>query len=356
VSQELKPSKESLREVKREYKQRQKDEKARKKAADKYWAEQTNPGGSSASGIKVTGVGKVIIAVGAFSAVFMGIGMYQNLTRSQTSQPLTPNTGANSASPSPYASEPYQPVSTLDRCPFCYTPAKSWAVGEHGLVPPAAARVGNFGPHQVTDALSKTIAYLRAATLNQSVVFNGDMDPVFKTLDEQSNTWLQEQHAIAKASKGKKGTTWADVANRFRPTDWTVGKEIRVKNKLKVGHGRDNGELKVHFVNLTAYWLTPKMSADARAVVVRREGDLFFYENGNDYVSTANYGGGNYVSLASVCGSAWKAYDYVEAWPNPSSAPLASHSSATTTWDPTNVDDPGPEGETCFKDQSGFGK
>ena len=86
MSQENKPSKESLREVKREYKQRQKDEKARKKAADKYWAEQTNPGGSSGPRIKVTSVGKIIVAVSAFSAVFWGVGMYQNLAHSTSAQ------------------------------------------------------------------------------------------------------------------------------------------------------------------------------------------------------------------------------------------------------------------------------
>lgn len=350
MSQENKPTKESLREVKREYKQRQKDEKARKKAADKYWAEQVNPGKSSRSGSAKNGVQVTLAAVAIASVGFLAFGALRGSATLPSALPATGSTQP-SVQPSPSATKASASSSPAP-CKFCGTPAEHWAVGDHGLIAPKAVRVGNFGPHQVSDAYSKVIDYLKAATLDPAVVFHGKLEPVFATLGSETTAWVHKQYDLAKSSKGKKGSYWSGLANRFRPSDWKTATEIRVKNKFKAGPGDNSGELKVHFVNITAYWLTPKQGGEPRAVLIVRQGDVYFYEVGSSTVTPPNLGGSGWTSTASVCGSRWNDVDFVEAWPNPREVPTASKLVDAPGYDPTNPDAPQPKG--CWTDKSPF--
>ena len=347
---EQQPSKESLREVKREYKQRQKDEKARKKAADKYWAEQTNPGKSSRSRSAQKGLYVTLAAVALASVGFLAFGALRGSTTSPSALPATGNVQP-SAQPSPSGTEASSSKSPAP-CKFCGTKAEHWAVGAHGLVAPKAVRVGNFGPHQVSDAYSKVIEYLKAATLDPAVVFHSELKPVFATLGSETTAWVHKQHDLAKSSKGKKGNYWAALANRFRPADWNAATEIRVKNKFTAGPGDNRGELKVHFVNITAYWLTPKKGGEPRAVLIVRQGNVYFYEVGSSTVTPPNLGGSGWTSTASVCGSHWKDPEFVEAWTNPMQVPTASKSVNAPDYDPTDLNAPPPK--ECWNNTSSF--
>ena len=352
MSQDQNPSKESLREVKREYKQRQKDEKARKKAADKYWAEQANPGASLRPS-KVTSRVQITLAVVAIASV--GLVAFGALRGSTTSPSALPRTGnvQPSAEPSPSGTEASSSSSPAP-CKFCGTKAEHWAVGAHGLGAPKAVRVGNFGPHQVSDAYSKVIEYLKAATLDPAVVFHSKLKPVFATLGSETTAWVHKQHDLAKSTKGKKGIYWADLANRFHPGDWDPEGEIRVRNKFKAERGDNNGELKIHFVNVTAYWLTPHVGVTPQAVIVRRTGDVYFYEDGSSKVSMPNYGGSGYASSAGVCGAIWPEVEYIDAWPNPASAKIVSDPPIAGPWDMSDPDAEPPTAPGCFTDTSGI--
>jgi hypothetical protein len=346
---EQEPSKESLREVKREYKERRKADKERQKAADKYWAEQVNPGSKRARGSLNT-VGLIVLVVGFASIAFLAFGAFQNAKRPATSLADTGTTPPSTqASPSLMQASA---SSTPEPCKFCGTKAEHWAVGAHGLVAPKPIRVGSFGPHQVGEAYSKVIEYLKAATLDSAVVFHSQLKPVFATLGPDTTAWVHKEHSLALSTKGKKGIYWASLANRFRPSDWTSATEIRVKNKLKASLGDNSGELKIHFVNITAYWLTPKQGGEPRAVLIVREGNVYFYESNANTVSPPNLGGSGWTSTASVCGSHWKDVEFVEAWTNPREVPTASKWASAPDYNPTDLDAPQPTG--CWTDTSSF--
>jgi hypothetical protein len=352
VSQENKPSKESLREVKREYKQRQKDEKARKKAADKYWAEQVNPGKSSRSGSAKNGVQVTLAAVAIASVGFLAFGALRGSATLPSALPATGSTQP-SVKPSPSATKASASSSPAP-CKFCGTPAEHWAVGDHGLIAPKAVRVGNFGPHQVSDAYSKVIDYLKAATLDPAVVFHGKLAPVFATLGSETTAWVHKQHERSKSTKGKQGTTWAEVANRLQPADWENSGEIRVRNLFTTEPGRGSDELKIHFVNITAYYLKPKDGMFSKVLLIRREGNMYFYEASSSTVSEPSYGGSGYTSSASVCGSNWRNPDFVEAWTNPDSVASDAVAPLDNDWDMSDPKAAIPKKGLCFRNTSPF--
>jgi len=299
VSQENKPSKESLREVKREYKQRQKDEKARKKAADKYWAEQTNPGGSSGPRIKVTSVGKIIVAVSAFSAVFWGVGMYQNLAHSTSAQataadPTSSPSSSNTMPPSPSPTPKPLPGNTdpLPVIPLSLDPSiPKLQLGDAGLVAPAAKPVGGFSNEQVADAYRRTVGYLRTATLDKSVVFRGKIQPVLDHFGAETVQYALDQHRLSQSSKGKDGLTWAEIANRFRPGDWTSltsPQHTAEGMKLAAKKGSFHGTLDVNFTVETAYQLRRVSDKASVTMYVIRKGTLNFAPSDSASVTKPN--------------------------------------------------------------------
>ena len=262
-------------------------------------------------------------------------------------------------SPSPVDSSTPSPVNSAGTDPtvvakFEDSPARSWARGTAGLKAPMGVRVGRFGPHQVNDAYAKVIAFLEVATLDGRVVFQGQLQPVFDAIGPDNTRWVKQQHQKGKASHWTDGSSWAVLVNRFRPGDWRASKDTRVRLKMTALKGRSADELKIHYVDITAYWLEPKAGGDHRTVAIRREGDIFFYEAGTSTVSPPNVGFSSYTSTAGACNANWKDHNYLEAWVTrpvetgpPSPAP-------TQTWDPTDPDAPIPTGEGCYTDTSGM--
>lgn len=349
-----KPSRESMREVKKEYEARRKAEKERAAAAEKYWAEQTGRSkpSSGRTGV-VLGVTAVVVVGAVAATALLHLGPF-----------ATAATATDAGSPQPSASSPSSSSSAPKATPstsaddgtdptvvpvFGDTPAKAWKSGTAAIVMPRATQVGIFRPKQVAEALAKTKAYLVAATVTPRVVFRGQLPPVFATLAPSSVTWMKQQHA-----KKADPTPWTAIANRFRPGDWRAAAEVRLRGKVTTSPG-DQQTLNVHAVYVAAYWLVPAKGGTPHTVAVRREIVLRFYGRGSSHVSAAEiatwYGA---ISSDSVCGATWRYPDYLQAYADRSAVPVATPSAITGTWDPTDPDAPASVGQGCFTDTSGF--
>jgi hypothetical protein len=147
------------------------------------------------------------------------------------------------------------------------------------------------------------------------------------------------------------------VANRFRPGDWRqVSRQIKVNGFMKATPGKD-GALTVHFTYIAAYWLAPARAGGApRPVVVRRDGDVYFYGDGRRSSGEASFGGSGATSSASDCRREWPYPQFLEAWTSEAEASTASaRPSATATQDFNLADPTAPQpGAPCFHDTSGF--
>jgi hypothetical protein len=286
---EQQPSKESLREVKREYKERRKTDKERQKAADKYWAEQTSPGGSSGSKTKVSTVGTAILTVGAISAVFLGVGAFQNLTRTKASQataadPTTSPSASNTKLPSPTSTtkpvagntDPRYEIPGADPSDYSH-----WGYGTAGLKAPAPAKIGSYTSVQVADALAMTMDYLRAAILMPEVITGGKIDPVLSTFSDQTRQDLIIAHRKSQSTRGKSGYDWLIAANMFRPGDWTFKAQpgtMPTASTIKVSKGKSKDSLEVSFQVASRYTLLRKKTAVPVGVTIWRQGVLRFYK------------------------------------------------------------------------------
>ena len=247
-----KPSRASMREVKREYKQRQKllaqEQAQREQAARDYWSLETGqkraPAASGGGPRRGAGfaVAALVVAVG-----FAGFVGYRALTgqpgsaaaSSSTSPSASASASGKPATPSPAPSAAEDDGTDPAIVPaFEGSPAKDWPSGAAGIKAPKAEQFGIYRPAQVRAAYAATERYLRAALLDPKVTYKGKLDPVFATLGSQSTAFLKKQHARATATKGKKGVYWDSVANRFHVGDWKAAAEVRVKGRMKPRIGK----------------------------------------------------------------------------------------------------------------------
>ena len=345
-----KASRESMREVKKEYEERRKAEKDRAKATEMYWAEQTGRSTrSSGRSSAVLGVTAVVVAGGVVATAVLHLGPFASSASApaaSSSRPSTTATSAPTVTPTP---------STIDDTDsgvvpvFGDTPARGWQSGAAAIVMPRGKQVGIFRPAQVADALKKSKAYLVAATIDPSVVFRGKLTPVFATLGSSSVTWLKQVY-----SHKSKPSTWILLANRFRPGDWRAAAEVRLRGKTVMSQNWGDS-LEIYLVWVAAYWVVPAHGGAPHTIAVRREIALRFAGQGPSHVGPAEIGELYSASTTdAVCGAAWPYPDYLEAYVDRSAAPVLSPSPATTTWDPTDPDAPPVDGPGCFTDTSGF--
>lgn len=344
------PSRESLREVKREYKQRQKAEKQRAKDAQAYWDGQAGRS-TRRAGWKAPVAGAAALAVVAGGALLV-----------LRPGPLAPasTTVASSASPSPHSSStpkatPKATAPATDpavQAAFEGTPARSWKKGFAGITEPTAHTIGIYRRVQVAAAYRMIEHYLAAATLDPTVLYQGKMQPVLVTLGPSFPDYATGQHAKYVSSHGKKGFDWLSLASRFHPGDWKAAAETRARGHISPAR-LVKGALRVDFTIVTAYWLKPAHGGAARAIVVRRWGSLDFVGYGPDNVWMQQWQN-SWLSTASVCGSHWKYPEYLEAWPNRDAVAGAQAPPAGSAYDPSDPNAPPPTGLGCFTDTSGF--
>jgi hypothetical protein len=333
------PSRESLREVKREARAREKEKQEREKSAKDYWAAQSDPGrtGRAGSAGRWIAVLVTILVVG-------GGALY--LTRSGipgVTSPAANPTGAPDASDGAQAEE---------AVPFAGTPAESWKVGAKGITLPEAKQVGLYTPDQVEAAYRKTRTYLKAAMLDRRVLFKGKLQPVLVTMTPGSRARLTK--AVQKGKEhpdAKDATTWVNAANRFHPNDWRAEGETRVRGRMKA-RVADDGGLLVKYAYAVAYWMRPTSGGSWAPIVIRREGEAYFSAVGSG-ISGLWSGRDGVTSLKSVCGSQWPYPQYLQVWPDPESVVTPSRG-VYPGWDPSDPETVAVPEDDCFTDTSGF--
>ena len=350
-----KPSRESMREVKAEFKARQKAEQARAQDARKYWDAQTGRAPKSSGG-KGLAVGLVaLVAVGGVAATaILHAGPFAAsapVASAGSGASAAPSSSPSHSGATPAGSQTGVGTDPKGVAAFENSPAKAWRTGAAGITAPAAHQVGIYRRPQVREAYAHTVRYLEVALLDPAVLFRGRLDPVLAVLGPQSTSWLKRQHALGVRTRNKQGIGWDQVANRFHVGDWKASPEIRVRGRI-IATQDSQGQLVVSFVYVAAYWLVPAQGGAARTIAIRRSGRMYFLGQGASHVTDPNYGGSGYVSSSSVCGSAWPYPDFVEAWIDKGSVHVASPSPATSAYDPTDVN--APDATTCFTDTSGF--
>jgi hypothetical protein len=359
-----KPSRESMREVKREFKERQKAERERARAAQAYWEAETGratSGGGRSRGPGRSGAAAGLVVVVAFSVVgataVLHVGPFAPSSSAASAPPAATVASTPTPSPTSPAASP-GPSTTGDGtdptvvAAFQDSPARTWKSGTAGIVMPRARQVGIYGPAQVAEAYRKTASYIAAIMLNHRVLYQAKLDPVFAALAPPSVTWLKSQHARSVSTHGKSGLSWAQVAVRFHPGDWKAAAETRIRGKVSPTIYKD-GSLEIAFTYVAAYWLVPSGGGAPRTIAVRIEGGTYFRGRGAAHVTGTYAGGLGVTSSANVCGSDWAYPDFTEAWTDPDSVTVASAPPVTGSVDLSDPDATMPPGR-CFTDTSGF--
>lgn len=330
------PSRESLREVRAESRRRRKEQGRRARATAEYWAVQSGRPRRSRDR------GRLVIAGLSLAAVLVG-GIYV----------VAGDAGGQVRGPGPGpASQP----STVDGprpeadVPFAGTPADSWASGAGAIRIPEATKKGSYTAAQVEDAFRSTKAYLRAAMLDEDVLFAGKLQPALSTMVPDSREWITRQVRRGKLRMDSPDVVrWTAVANRFHPGDWVPHDDVRIRGRMRARVDGD-GTLQVHYVYAAAYWLRQSSGTEWVPVVVRREGQHDYEANGSGIVGPWS-GADGVTTSRSVCGSDWPHRQYLQVWPDPDT--VRGSSGRAPSWDMTDPEAE-PSDSACFTDTSGF--
>jgi hypothetical protein len=313
-----KPSKESLREVKREAKQRRR-------------GTLEVPGRPRPH--RITGAGRRVVRWLVVAALLGAAGAYV-----WSRVPPPPRHGGPGAAPG---------INRLVHGDdaFAGTKVEHWAAGAAGIKPPVAAAIGPYGAAAVADAYARSAALLRATLLDDDVVYGGATGPVFRLMQPVSAAHWRAYlpHAMT----------------RFDPhVVARTGQPPRVKGVMAAALG-DDGALRVSLAYVTVYALRPAAtpvaigptagSAPPELVVVRHTYTLDF-RRGSDprhvtrpWVRTAYY-----VSDHSRCDMADPSPRYV--WVSFDDSPQA----AVATHDDDTLDPKASVRPGCAKDTSGL--
>lgn len=264
------PSRESLREVKRE---------ARRRRQATGGRPPRGRGGRRSSGRdRLRSV--VVLTVLALLAV--GIG-YAVVSRPR-------------ARPVPVVVPSFTPPPTKPADPFDGTAVAAWPVGAAGVRGPAAKPVAGYFVAQVADAYAKTARYLKVAMLDRRVLYDGALAPVHKTLLPAS--------ARAKGDPTR-------LANRFRPGVAPASPSVRV-NGFMASRGGPRGSLLVDYTYVATYAL--RTTGNPELVAVRRRGTLWYDAAGPRAVTPPWLYRGGASTDHSRCGVHWPHEGYLEVY------------------------------------------
>ncbi|WP_199442376.1 hypothetical protein [Umezawaea beigongshangensis] len=111
--------------------------------------------------------------------------------------------------------------------PFTGTPAASWAEGEAGVVPPAAAPVGDFAAEQVADACERVRRVPVASRLDRSMLERHDPSAFLPLLAPDHRAQVeplfaggQDQVAASYATRVRSGSTLLPASPRVKGRTW----------------------------------------------------------------------------------------------------------------------------------------
>lgn len=349
------PSRESLREVKREYKARQKAEQQRAKDAQAYWDTQTRRGRRRPGWVvpaAVVATVAVVAAGGMYALKATTSGSSSTTAAAATGSARTATASATSkATPKPSPTD--AGTDPTVHAAFEGSPARSWKKGMAGIAQPKAHTIGIYRTVQVAAAYRMAENYIAASVFDPHVLYKGQLSPVLTVLNPGFPTFATQQHALWVKTHGKQGLSWLSLMSRFHPGDWKAAAETRSRGHISPATLR-KGALRVSFTIVAAYWLVPAKGGAARTVAVRRQGYLDFIGNGPTRVWMSEWMN-SWMNTGAVCGSSWKYPEYLEVWNDRSSVVSTIAAQGGPGFDLTDPDAALPGGATCFTDTSGFG-
>ncbi len=322
-----KPTRESLREVKREAKDRQRA--ARRPAKPPKPAKPAKPPMSA----RTRGRARIWLAL--IPAALLVVAAYMHF-------------GVNQYSPSLLNQDASKGVADV----WVAHTASQWPTASEGIELPAAQAMGKYSGDDVKAALIASRNFVEAVTINREVVFGEKVAPVLKTLSDGPE--IGSYYGSPRVSK-----SWPYLVTRFpqealRQADDTIRYRGTIKPALH------HGLLSVDFSYATAYALeSAKGKSGPEIVVVRREGTLEFAQSQPGQIGLPSAGRMYHVSDHSMCGSRWPFKAFTEAWvgvpPKPDVSPTASD---RPTLDPnerhdlTDPDDSIKQIHSCFTNTS----
>lgn len=147
--------------------------------------------------------------------------------------------------------------------PFTGTSVASWPVGIEGVKAPEGRALGSYSDAQVAHAYARTAAYLRVAMLDEKVLWEGDLNPVYDRLRPDSvRVWTSKHGA-------------ASLANRFPSTVRSRWPGTRVNGEMSA-HLSERGALRIDFTYVVVYLVERTEGGPADFVAIRR-GGMFEY-------------------------------------------------------------------------------
>lgn len=321
-----KPSRESLREVKREAKERQRAARRPKKAAKPPKPAKVRV----RRGERLSRARPWLVTIPALAMVVAAYAYFG------TNEPVVPTelTGVD-ASPAGVWTE---------------HSASLWPSAEDGLELPTASALGPYSASDVRRALVAARTFVEAVTIDRRVLFHGSVSPVVNAIEDGDEI-------RAYYGDPATGEYWPYLVTRFvpkmlGPADGTIKYRGAMKPALK------KGTLTVDFSYATVYALVNrKKGANPEIVIVRREGTLDFLQAQPGSVGLPTSGKMFHVSDHSACRSRWPYPAFTQAWvgvdPDPQTSP-----SDDETLDPnerhdlTNPDDSIRKIHSCFTNTS----
>jgi hypothetical protein len=225
---------------------------------------------------------------------------------------------------------PTTPPKPAPADPFAGSKVEHWAVGTAGLTVPAGKATGGFSARQVQAAYAARTAYLRAAMLDERVLYRRDLRPVLATLDPATKERMPTRLANVFGDDVRQSHAGTRVNGLLTPR--AVG-----------------SDLYVDFSYVAVYALRPGAGGETELVAVKRTGSTLFRRKGGGVTPAWLYLSG-YTSDHSRCG--WKWPDTtVEVWLGPaaSAPPSASYSPMPDPRETVNLLDPrAPDPKGCF--------
>ena len=171
---------------------------------------------------------------------------------------------------------------------FAGSRVESWPVGAAGIRPPAAKAVGAFSAAQVAAAYDRTAALLRTALLDRSVLYGRRTEPVLGRLAPGSARQWKDQTAY--------------VMNRFDPRVVApASRTVKVNGRMTARVADD--ALRVSATYVAVYALrSPGAPAAAPELVAVHRTLRFDFQPARDGLSAPWVSYGYYVSDHTPCG------------------------------------------------------
>ncbi|MBS2539604.1 hypothetical protein KGQ20_43370, partial [Catenulispora sp. NF23] len=224
----------------------------------------------------------VLVALLVTAAIIGGPKLFSSSKTSDSAKPATPVGGtapADTSSPTGLAA----PAASADAPPAGASPTSTnaddryfdgsksmdWQNNAAGIVPPAAARVGDYSAKTVGDAYAALRQMLITADLDPAVLKGAEPTAAFRLLDPGEGIKQDYEKRVAKPGRGATNDPKA-YATRFNPqTTKVLGGTVKVRGSMSAAVDKD-GDLIVTGDYSFVYALAPADGQGLDRSMVRR--------------------------------------------------------------------------------------